>query len=174
LDNEGAVLSDIEIRALCVGDKPLIIDAPDFEKQIQPTGFDVTVKRITKMEGCTTVGGPNRSKVAEEYDVELVDGYYNLAPGAYLVYINEYTNFPDNIVGLAFARSILFRSGGMLETGVWDAGFSGRGRLGLFVYGVESMRIEQGCHLAQLIFLKSSRVGKGFEFNYLYKEESSK
>ena len=168
--NQTSMLADREIRELCQQETPLIKDAPDFDLQLQSSGFDLTVKRITKMKGNATVGGPHRSSVAAEEDISPIDGWFALKQGAYLVYVNEYTNIPNDLAGLVFARSTLFRSGGMLETGVWDSGFQGRGRLGLFVIGVDSIRIEHNQPIGQIVFFRTSGAEKGFQFNEYFIE----
>lgn len=168
--NVGAVLSDSEIRILCEGENPLIKDFINFDVQLQATGFDVTVRKITKMHGNSQVGGPYKSIVAKEEDIMAKEGWYILSPGAYLIYINEYTNIPKNLMGLVFARSSLFRSGGMLQTGVWDGGFQGRGRLGLYILGVNEIKIEENCPIAQMVFFRACNVERGFQYNKFYKE----
>lgn len=89
-------------------------------------------------------------------------------PGMHLVYINEYTSIPNELMGLAFPRSTLFRCGGVLQSGVWDGGFRGRGRFGLLVQGVDELRIEHNSPIAQLIFFRAANVGEGFKFNEFY------
>ena len=164
-------ISDKRIQKLCEGDNPLISDAPNFDEQLQPAGFDLTVKSITRQSGSGQVGGPYRSKVADEEEVKVAeDGFYSLSPGAYLIYVNEFTRIPRELTGLALPRSTLFRCGGILATGVWDGGFNGRGRLGLFVMGVEELRIEQNSPIAQIVFHEAPGVEIGFQFNEFYKE----
>ncbi|KKQ93716.1 MAG: Deoxyuridine 5'-triphosphate nucleotidohydrolase [candidate division CPR2 bacterium GW2011_GWC1_39_9] len=165
-----AVLSDREIRDLCNSSPPLIEDFIDFEHQLQPTGFDVTVKKIVRLSGEAQIGNPYHNKVASESDVKITDGWYVLKSGFYVIYINEFTNIPNNLMGLAFPRSTLFRCGGTLQSGVWDGGFKGRGRLGLCVSGVTHLRIEENCPIAQLVFFPAFGVEKGFQFNEFYRE----
>lgn len=170
MEYSSAVISDKEIKELCSGELPLIRDAIDFSTQLQPTGFDVTVQKITRMTGIGQIGGPYQSQVAKEEEIKANNGWYTLDAGSYLVYINEYVNIPKDLMGLAFPRSTLFRSGGMLQTGVWDGGFQGRGRLGLFVVGIDHLKIQEQCPIAQLVFFRSANVENGFQFNEFYKE----
>jgi len=100
----------------------------------------------------------------------MEDGFYHLEPGAYLIYVNEFTRIPREITGLALPRSTLFRCGGILSTGVWDGGFEGRGRLGLFVIGVNELLIEQAAPIAQIVFHDAPGVQQGFQFNEFYRE----
>lgn len=170
MTNIGAVLGDVEIRALCKNDPPLISDFLNFESQLQSTGFDITVKRITRLHGTAALGEGKHSRVAAEQAVEPAEGKYLLTPGAYLVYINEYTAIPNDIMGLVFARSTLFRSGGMLETGIWDGGFRGRGMLGLYVMGVETLYVDVQAPIAQITFFRTGQVERGFQFNEYWRE----
>lgn len=52
-----SILSDNDIRVLCADDPPLLADFLDFEKQLQPTGFDITLRSITMLKGGAQVGG---------------------------------------------------------------------------------------------------------------------
>ena len=165
-----ALLSDTEIRELCKSDTPLLADFIDFDRQLQPTGFDVTVRGVHQLVGVSQIGGPYNSKVAEEVLIRPQESYYTLAPGAYLININEYVALPNEIMGLIFPRSTLFRCGGILQSGVWDGGFNGRGRLGLLIQGVQELKIEENCPIAQMVFFRSNNVDEGFKFNEFYKE----
>ncbi|MGW0264827.1 dCTP deaminase domain-containing protein [Nocardia beijingensis] len=164
--------NDGQIRKLCESNPPLIKDAPDFETQLQPAGFDVTVKSVARLSGSATIGKPYGNRVAHESPMAPIDGYYELVPGAYIVYINEYVSLPDSVSGLAVPRSTLFRCGASLSSGLWDPGFSGRGRLGLYVpNGIEILYVEDHAPIAQLIFFPTNPVEKGFQFNEFYREE---
>lgn len=163
-----AILSDNDIRKLCKQDPPLLKDFLDFETQLQPTGFDVTVRNIVRLQGNAQIGGPYHNKVATEISIKKKDGYYKVKPGMYIVYINEYTSFPNELMGMVFPRSTLFRAGGILQSGVWDGGFCGRGRLGLLVQGVDELLIEHNCPIAQMVFFRSANVEEGFKYNEFY------
>lgn len=164
-----AILSDKKIRTLCNTSEPLIADAPDFEQQLQPAGFDVTVRSIVRMHGNSQIGGPYRSKVAAETEMDLREGRYLLDEGPYLVYINEYTRIPLGISATVFPRSTAFRCGCILQSGLWDSGFCGRGRLGIFVPSGIQVSIEHNAPIAQLVFLESPDIETPFQFNQFYR-----
>jgi deoxycytidine triphosphate deaminase len=65
---------------------------------------------------------------------------------------------------------MLFISGGKLKKGVWDSVFEGQGRLGLFIMGVNSIKIEQNSPIGQFMFFRSSGAERGFQFNEFYHE----
>lgn len=165
-----SILTDAEIRALSQGDNPLVSEAPDFNLQLQPAGFDVTTRRVTRLGGVSRIGGPYRSRVAEEDEVEESDGWCLLDTGAYLIHLNEFTRLPQNVVAFAYPRSTLFRCGASLSSGVWDSGFEGRGRLGLHVAGVTQLEIELHAPIAQLVFHRTNGSENGFGFNEFYVE----
>ena len=163
-----ALLNDLEIRALTEkADQPLLSGYLDFDTQLQPSGFDVTVRNISRLFGRARLGGPYQSKIASEEAVEAVDDIYVLRPGSYIVQLNEVTAFPLEIAGLALPRSTLFRCGATLSSGLWDPGFHGRGRLGMTV-GIDELEIMQDAPFAQLIFFRTSQAGEGFAFNDFY------
>lgn len=164
------VLSDRRIRELCEQESPLIRDAINFKEQLQPAGFDVTVRSVARLVGNATIGGPYQSHVAQEITVEPSEGFYSLKPGPYLVYINEYTAIPAHITGLVLPRSTLFRCGGILQSGAWDSGFNGRGRLGLFVPDGITLSIQTDAPIAQIIFFDSPGVENLFAFNQFHVE----
>ena len=168
--SRASILTDVEIRELTAGNVPLITDAPDFDEQLQPSGFDLTVRKVTKLGGSSRLGLPYQSRVATEQPVEPIGDAYVLSPGSYLVYVNEFTRFPLDVVGFAFARSTLFRCGGSLSAGVWDPGFEGRGRLGLSVSGVDALEVQLNAPIAQLVFHRTNGSGEGFKFNEYYRE----
>lgn len=164
---DGSLFSDREIRRRCEDENPPLLSGyRDFESQLQPAGFDITVQRITQLTGPARVGGPNDSKVASEAGLDVVGGYYILVPERfYLVYPNEITRFPDDAAGMSVPRSTLLRCGGRLEGGLWDPGFRGRGRLGLTVSGVDRLELAKNAPFAQLIFFHVPGVGKAFKYS---------
>jgi hypothetical protein len=74
--NSVSVLTDKEIRERCTGDKPLLKDAINFDFQLQPYVFDLTIRKITRMKGDATVGGPYKCCIADEEEVNLVEEWY--------------------------------------------------------------------------------------------------
>lgn len=162
------LLSEGEIRALITATPPLLEGYLDLDAQLQPAGFDVTVQRLVKPSGRGTLGGPYRTKIPTELDVELSDIGYRLDVGFYIVYLNEVTRLPADVAGVALPRSSLFRCGAALHSGVWDPGFHGRGRLGLHVINSDGLVIEHQAPFAQLMFYRLSQQTKGFQFNEFY------
>ena len=54
-----------------------------------------------------------------------VSRYWHLQPGAYIVEFNEKVAVPLDVVGFILPRSSFWRSGGVVESGVCDAGYEG-------------------------------------------------
>ncbi|MFB4316989.1 hypothetical protein [Actinomadura sp. 21ATH] len=164
------MLADKEIIELINADPPLIRDFRSLAEQLQPAGFDVTVRKITAPRGEARLGGPHRSRVATESEILLEEGFYRLCPGYYIFYLNEYLSLPKDIAGIALARSTLMRCGGWLSSGLWDPGFRGRGRLGLSVANPAGLLVEADSPFAQISFFRLSGQSKGFQFNQYYAE----
>lgn len=151
------VLSRAAIAGLIAGDPPLLEGCPDINAQLQPNGFDVSVRSIAAYDAVSTPGSigisdgdralPENSQLAFD-----PDGWLNLKPGPYLITFNEIVNLPHNMMALARPRSSLLRSGVAIHTAVWDAGYSGRSQALLVVHYPAGFRIQRNARVAQLVF----------------------
>ncbi|WP_431230444.1 dCTP deaminase domain-containing protein [Paenarthrobacter nicotinovorans] len=166
-----SILSDAEIRLRCSGDSPLASGAPNFEEQLQPAGLDVTVQKIARLTGHARIGKPYQNQVASENDVPLNNGWFDLTPGSYILYLNERFDIPHDLAGLVLPRSTLIRCGGALESGLWDPGFQGKGRLGLNIPFMEKISIQKDGPIGQIIFFQMNQAERGFQFNEFYIDE---
>ena len=128
--NAGALNRDA-IAGLIAGTPPLLADCPDPERQLQPNGFDLTVRSVAVLNTPAGMGSLGVSdddrRLPEPPDHEPeADGWWTLPPGAYRITFNEVVNLPRWLMALARPRSSLLRMGVALHTAVWDAGYSGR------------------------------------------------
>ena len=145
------------IRALLAEDPPLFEDCPDIERQLQPNGFDVTVRSVDAFPdgsapGAIGVLDADRAlpePAAWEFGS---DGWLELPPGQYLVTFNEVVNLPRWLMALARPRSSLLRMGVTLHTAVWDAGYSGRSQALLVVHRAGGFRVQRDARIAQMVF----------------------
>ncbi|MEV8440444.1 hypothetical protein AB0425_23945 [Actinosynnema sp. NPDC051121] len=159
----------MEIRKLSHSEQtPLISGAIDFDTQLQPAGFDVTVQRIVRVSGRGRMNTDFSSELPAEEEISMRDGVYHLTSGPYLFYLNEIIALPLNIAGLVVPRSSLIRCGAILSSGLWDPGFHGRGRLGISVVNESGILIEGNAPLAQMIFFKNDEAAQGFRWNAYY------
>ena len=142
------------------------------EKQIQPAGIDLTVKEIYKIVGSGRVDFDNTErKIAEREKVEFnQEGWTHLAPGVYMVILNEIVNIPKNCLAFAKPRSSITRNGCTVETAFWDPGYVGRSEVLLIVYNPKGISIKKNARILQLAFLENP--GELGEYNGIYKGEN--
>ena len=168
----GAILSGDQIRAALSGDQPLISEYLDLDAQIQPNGFDFTLRSIETLDGPGAIGRDDASRqlpVHRELEPDG-DGWWSLAPGPYRIAFNEIVHLPLDLMALGRPRSSLARSGVMVHTAVWDAGYHGRSTALLVVVNQQGFRVQRGARVAQLVFLRlegASRQG----YNGIYQGE---
>ena len=163
------VLSGEDIRRLLGTTPPLLEEYLDLEAQLQPNGFDLTLREIAMPQTSGTIAADNRDRVISDLTPLVFDesGFINLAPGPYIVTFNEVVNLPNDLMALARPRSSLLRSGVAIHSAVWDAGYSGRSRALLVVYNQQGFRLQHNAGIAQMIFLPLTGETEGYSGNYL-------
>lgn len=148
---------------------PLISDYLNLQEQIQPNGFDCTLRSVEILTSSAQISTDNSDRKLP--DTELVkpndDDYYELTKGPYLITLNEIVNLPKNIMALARPRSSLLRSGVSIHTAIWDAGYSGRSQC-LLVNNTESIfRVKRDSRILQMLFsYTDSSVQEGYSGVY--------
>jgi dUTP pyrophosphatase len=167
-----SVLPKAKIRELLAARPPLLEGYADAEVQLQPNGFDITLKEIARPETRGTISIDNKDrKVSGLKAVDFgSDGYVNLEPGPYVITFNEIVNLPTNIMALGKPRSSLLRCGTAIHNAVWDAGYSGRSQALLVVYNPSGFRLEKNARVLQLIFLTLESATEGY--NGVYQGEN--
>ena len=118
-----AVLSQEDIRRLIEATPPLLEEYRDLEAQLQPNGFDLTLREITLPQTAGTIAADNRQRVVSDLAPLVFDGlgFIELMPGAYIITFNEVVNLPNDLMALARPRSSLLRSGVAVHSAVWVA-----------------------------------------------------
>jgi len=156
--NRTGILSRATIAGLVAGDPPLVEQYQDLERQLQPNGFDITVRSIStypRSSGPGSIGLSDDDRALPE-SAEIPfgpDRWMHLKPGAYLITFNETVHLPRHIMALARPRSSLLRAGVSIHTAVWDAGYSGRSQALMTVHHPQGFRIQQDARIAQLVFM---------------------
>jgi dUTP pyrophosphatase len=150
---------------------------PVIDEQVQPNGVDLTLEAVYDQREPGRIGidgkeiGDRQHRmgdpvVEDEHDVEAVDDLdrphggndvYYLPPDAYVVQYAEIVTIPEDHVGFIYPRSSLLRNSCMLNTAVWDAGYSGKGE-GLLQVG-HDIEIEAGARIAQLVLARADHEG---------------
>ncbi|AII59104.1 deoxyuridine 5'-triphosphate nucleotidohydrolase [Dehalococcoides mccartyi CG4] len=153
-----------EIFRLMKSAKPLLENYPDLENQLQPNGFDLSLKQVRTLEGEGVLPTDNaRRKLPSNNPLEFdCNNQIKLMPGIYSVVYNEVVNIPKDIMALATPRSSLLRSGCTVNTAVWDAGYSGRSESLLVVYNPAGLILERNTRLIQLVFFKLNAETGGY------------
>lgn len=121
------MLIDKEIRYL-IENEEMIQGYIDLETQLQPNGFDLTIKEVLKFMDLfePRIDFTNKTRLISLITPILPDGgEYHLNPGTYLFRANEFFNTPPNISGWGMPRSTLSRCGITINSAIIDAGYSG-------------------------------------------------
>ncbi|MBA3414741.1 MAG: deoxyuridine 5'-triphosphate nucleotidohydrolase [Chloroflexia bacterium] len=150
----GGVLSREELRTRIEGEPPLIAEWLDLDEQLQPNGFDLSLRTISRLEGAGTLARTNTGRVLPTYQEIAfgVDDFVRLDPGVYQVVFNEIVDLPPDLMALGRPRSTLCRCGVGLVTAVWDAGYRGRSTAMLHVVNPAGFAVERDARLLQLVF----------------------
>ncbi|PZC48198.1 MAG: dUTP pyrophosphatase [Chloroflexi bacterium] len=165
----GSVLPRQAILDLLHGEPPLLADYLDLASQLQPQGFDLTLREVSAFDGPGQIGVSNDERVLPPAKPLATDplGYFELGPGAYLATLNEVVNLPLDIMALGRPRSSLLRSGVTVGTAVWDAGYHGRSQCMLIVSNAAGFRVAKDARILQLVFFRlAGAAEEGYEGTY--------
>ena len=162
----GTPLDHDSIGHLIEGFPPLLEHYLSLETQLQPNGFDMTLRNVARLTTPGAVGAADSSReLSEPQPLEFgPDGWVHLDPGPTLVTFNEVVNLPLDIMALGRPRSSLLRSGVGVHTAVWDAGYRGRSQALLVVYHPDGYRVQRDARLMQLIFFRmETAASRGYQ-----------
>ncbi len=164
------VLDRGTILALMQAAEPLIQGYLDLEAQLQPNGFDLTLKEMREFTSSGKMGpGSGASVLSETRELPFgADGYLRLPVGSFLATLNEIVHLPLDVMGLARPRSSLLRSGVAVHTAVWDAGYRGRSQVLLTVHNPFGYRLARNARVVQMVFLSLDRpLEEGYRGRFL-------
>jgi len=147
------VILGIDKLMKLIKDKKLVEHLSERELE-NPTGagFDLRIGELYEVFG----SGFLHIEERKTPELKLVAGdKVHLKPGkAYVMKTMERVNAPDNLVGLIFPRSTLYRSGILLSGGVVDPGYNGELSFGLFNLGAKDFELEIGARVAHILFFE--------------------
>ena len=158
------------IGDLVLGKPPLIEEYISLDEQLQPNGFDLTLRDVKSMTSAGSMGDtPDQRELAGTEPVPFgAHGWLDLRPGSYLLTFNEIINLPLNLTALGFPRSSLLRSGVSIHTAVGDAGYRGRLQALMVVHNPAGYRVRRNARLWQLVFFQLARtVSQGYQGRFL-------
>ena len=151
----GSVLERDSILGLIQGPGRLVEGYLDLEVQLQPNGFDMTLKEISRFASAGQIPPGAAPAALPRFDPQTFgpDDYVHLPLGSYVLTLNEVVNLPGHIMALARPRSSLLRCGVGLHTAVWDAGYHGRSQALLTVYNPSGFRVARDARILQMMFM---------------------
>lgn len=163
-----SVLSEKDIRRLIKQEPPLIEGWVNLDEQVQPNGFELTLRDISQYLTVGQIALTNKDRVLPQLSPMPFDdkGFINLPVGVYLITYNEIVNLPKNIMAFGRPRSSLFRCGVGVGMAVWDAGYKGRSQSMLVVHNLQGFRVQQNARVAQLVFLEMTGDSEGYKGIY--------
>lgn len=165
----GGVLGHDDLAASIGGERPLVAEWLDLHEQIQPNGFDLSLRSVARLEGQATLAADNAGRRLPEPVIMPFDGegWVDLLPGSYQVVFNEIVDLPNDLMALGRPRSSLCRAGATLHTAVWDAGYRGRSTALMIVANPAGFRVQRNARLLQLVFFSLARaVSEGYRGIY--------
>jgi len=162
------VLTKEDIRKLVQAQPPLVEGWLNLEEQLQPNGFDLTLRDIAMLQTAGTIPVDNRQRQVSALAPLVFDGlgYIDLIPGPYLITYNEVVHLPKNVMALAAHRSSLLRCGVTVGTAVWDAGYEGRSQSLLVVHNPLGFRLQKNARIIQLVFFQLDKETEGYRGKY--------
>ena len=166
LDIPGSVVGKKGLLRLLAGQPPLVEELISVEEQLQPNGIDLTARDVALLSTGGRLGLTDEERSLSQTMPLAFDGqgWMELPPGAYLVTLNEIVNLPKDIIALGRTRSSLLRSGVVLHSAVWDAGYSGRSQSLLTVYNPYGFRLRRNARVLQLVFFRlDEAAAQGYE-----------
>ena len=167
---DGGVLDRESILGLIKAPEPLVEGYLDLEAQLQPNGFDLTLREVHEFTSAGETGpGTRPSTLSQSTPLSFdADGCLHLSAGAYMITLNEIVGLPRHVMALARPRSSLLRCGVAVHTAVWDAGYSGRSQALLTVHNPSGYRLSKDARLLQMVFIYLARpVEEGYRGRFL-------
>ncbi len=163
-----AVLSRDDIHRLLKQQPPLLEDYINLEEQVQPNGFDLTLREIALPQTPGKITVNNQQRLVSDLAPLVFDrlDFIDLIAGAYVITYNEIVHLPKNVMALATPRSSLLRCGVTVNTAVWDAGYSGRSQSLMVVYNPQGFRLQRNARITQLVFFQLTEETEGYRGAY--------
>jgi len=163
-----AILPKPDIHWLLQQEAPLIEGWINLEQQLQPNGFDLTLREVALLQSPGKIAVADSQRSVSDLAPLVFDGldFIDLMPGAYIITYNEIVHLPKNIMALATPRSSLLRCGVTVNTAVWDAGYSGRSQSLMVVYNPQGFHLQRNARIVQLVFLPLTRETEGYQGAY--------
>jgi len=168
------ILTKYEIKEL-IEKEQMISNYIDLETQLNEHGFDITVDKVYEVKSYAVIDFTNElrknSKIEEiefknmKIKDKCVEGVI-LESGVYVLEINEIVKLPKDICAIVLPRSSLVRSGCTIFSALWDSGYEGKGKLGLYVG--KRLVLVKNARIGQMVFFKLTREVEGYKGTYQF------
>jgi deoxycytidine triphosphate deaminase len=145
------ILTGAEIEDL-IHTYKMIQKYKDLGLQVQPAGFDVTLKSVDTVIGHGAIANPNHKALPPRYSIQPnEDDVFQLSGNTtYIMQCNEIFKIPVSISAFAYARSTLMRMGVLFTSAMIDAGYEGP--LEFAIKTTVPIQLEKDCRFSQIIF----------------------
>ncbi|HEU0169200.1 MAG TPA: deoxyuridine 5'-triphosphate nucleotidohydrolase [Chloroflexota bacterium] len=154
-DDVSSVLPRQTIWDLIHQDPPLASGLLEPDQQVQPCGLDVTLGAVFQLTEAGRLGVDERhlpDRVPMAFDFW---GWLHLAPGSYMIQLNEVVRLPLDVMALGQPRSSLLRCGASIgPSAVWDPGYEGRSECLLTVHNPAGIELQKDARIMQLVFFR--------------------
>ena len=162
------VLSRQDIHRLLQQEPPLIEHYINLEEQVQPNGFDLTLREIALPQTSGQIAASDSQRLVPGLAPLVFDGlgFIDLPPTTYIITYNEIVHLPNDVMALARPRSSLLRCGVSVGTAVWDAGYSGRSQSLMVVHNPQGFRLQKNARIVQLVFFQLTGETEGYHGAY--------
>ena len=148
--------------------KGLVSNYLNLETQLQPNGFDLTVRSVGRFTSSGVIDFDNSQRRLPDIEVEHKTV---LMPGAYSVDFNEKISLPADLMGICVHRSSVMRCGAAAVCGFFDAGYSGFGKTLLTVYNPNGLVLMANARVSQMVFFRLNPVSEGYRGHYQHEGE---
>lgn len=162
------VIGGKELERL-IRERQVIDNYVDFDEQLQPNGFDLTVATIEVYKDAGVVDFYNKKRrpsEGEEISISPLGTF--LSRGVYRITFNEFIRIPLNMCAITYPRSTLLRSGVFMGTAMGDAGYCGKYQVAIDVSNPHGFIVYPNAKLAQISFLSLGEEQEGY--NGIYRE----
>lgn len=135
------------------------------EAGVQQQGVDVRVESISVLHGYGIIPEQGKTTLPQTTKLPDFNGRWVLTPGYYELELAEGITMPNDAALYFKTRSSLVRSGAIVHSGQFDAGFSTE-KAGCFLQVLMPITIEVGARVAQAIVHTSDPVENTYNGQY--------
>ncbi len=165
----GSILNDVEIAALCQGEKPMLY--PFCSKQqgkpsygLGSFGYDIRLgtRFLVPLGGVNVVLDPVNFP-RDHFREVIADQMFEIAPHSQVLAesVEEFT-MPEDVMGLAFGKSSYARCGLLCNLTPLEPSWKGKLTLELANLSPLPIRLHVGQGIAQVVFFRSKRPSRTY------------